>query len=271
MTMRFENPPINELVIATYFNPPLFALRNEHVGLFWSKIREEFPNVEQKHPVGGAAALGFTGNDDALKQVGEDVFPMPRFWFVSDDETHLIQLQKNAFMFNWRSREAEYPRYAGLLKPAFDRHYRVFKNFAQDEAGVPEVKVDHCELTYVNLIKPCQYWAGPRDTPAVLPFVEIPEFGTPSGGEFALNSTYNHVLAPDLHLRITVRTGEATDQPGTPVLVFELSARGRLGQAAKSAVDVWFDRAHDAIVDCFVNITSAEVQQNHWQRTGAAK
>lgn len=30
MNMRFENPPINELIVAAYFDPPLLKLRNEH-------------------------------------------------------------------------------------------------------------------------------------------------------------------------------------------------------------------------------------------------
>ena len=270
MTIRFEKPPINEVVIATFFNPPLFALRNEHVGLFWSKIRQQFPQAKQQQPV-GAAALGFTGSDEAIRQGGNDVFPMPRFWFVAEDDTQLVQLQKNAFMFNWRNREADYPRYAERLKPAFDRYYTMFEDFARNEAGIPELKVGTCELTYVNLIKPCAYWNEPRDTPAILPFIKIPDLGTNSDNQFALNSTYNHVLAPDLHLRISVRSGEATEEPGTHVLMFELSARGPLEQAAKSVADAWFDRAHDAVVECFVNITSKEVQQAHWEPAGAAQ
>ena len=49
--ITFENPPVNEVVISTYFNPPLSDFRNEHIGLFWERIRGEFPIVRQQLPV----------------------------------------------------------------------------------------------------------------------------------------------------------------------------------------------------------------------------
>lgn len=33
MKIRFQNPPINELVLADYLSPPVFTLRSEHIGL----------------------------------------------------------------------------------------------------------------------------------------------------------------------------------------------------------------------------------------------
>ena len=261
MSIRFENPPINELVIATYFNPVQFSVQNEHVGVFWSKIRNEFPKVRQQQPVGSLTALGLTGPNP-------DVFPMPRFWFISEDDTHLIQLQKNAFMFNWRRRETDYPQYAGRLKPDFDRYYNVFEEFVREETGISELKVEESELTYVNLIKPGAYWSGPRDTRAVLPFIQIPEFVAAADKNVAFQNTFNHVLEDDLHLRITVRSGDTAENPGSPVLIFELSARGPAQDPGKAAIDKWFDRAHEAITRCLLEITSDEVRTNHWRHLG---
>jgi hypothetical protein len=57
MTVKFRNPPINELVIGVYFSRELEGLRAEHVGLFWSTIRAEFPTIQQQPvivpPLGG--------------------------------------------------------------------------------------------------------------------------------------------------------------------------------------------------------------------------
>jgi hypothetical protein len=36
-----------------------------------------------------------------------EVFPLPRFWFVAKDEATLLQVQKNAFLFNWRKNDME--------------------------------------------------------------------------------------------------------------------------------------------------------------------
>ncbi|WP_171182279.1 TIGR04255 family protein [Ruegeria sp. HKCCD8929] len=256
MKVRFQNPPINELIIATYFNPPLFTLRNEHIGLFWSKIRDGFPEVEQQTPYGGVASF---------EQVGGEIFPMPRFWFVAEDQINLIQLQKNAFMFNWRRRDAEYPHFAENLKPAFDKYYAAFEDFARENVGVQDIQIDQCELTYINAIEVCEYWQGPEDTAKVIPSFSIPETEIEPTTAPSFNCTYVYLQSNDLQLRVNIRNGEAKAKPGTPVLVFEIKATGRLGQVGKSSADRWFGRAHEAIIASFVNLTSKGIQEEFWK------
>ncbi|NPD21735.1 TIGR04255 family protein [Alterinioella nitratireducens] len=256
MKVRFKNSPINELVIATYFNPPLFSLRSEHIGLFWSRIRNEFPAIEQQAPVGGA---------EAFEQISGEFFPMPRFWFVAEDKVNLIQLQKNAFMLNWRRRDAQYPHFAENLKPAFDKYYRIFEDFACEDVGIDKIEIDLCELTYINTIEACEYWEGPQDTSRVIPSFAMPDAGIEASGQPAFNCTFVYVPSKDLQLRVSIRNGESTARPATPVLVVEIKATGRLGQVGKSAADAWFERAHDAIIACFVGITSKEIQQKYWK------
>lgn len=259
MTVRFHNPPINELVIATYLNPPLFELRSEHVGLFWSRIRDTFPAVEQQAPLGVA---------EAFEQVSGEFFPMPRFWFVAEDSINLIQLQKNAFIFNWRRRDTQYPHFSENLKPTFDKYFQVFEDFAREDAGVQDIKIDLCELTYINTIEACEYWQGPQDTAKVIPSFAVPDTGIKLSVAPAFNCTYFYVPSKDLQLRVSIRNGEVTAKPGTPVLVLEIKANGRLGQVGKSAADEWFDRAHDAIIACFVDMTSKDIQHTYWKPVG---
>ncbi len=259
MKIRFENSPINELVIATYFNPPMFALRSEHIGLFWSRIRDEFPFVEQQAPVGGA---------ESFEQLGDEFFPMPRFWFVAEDKINLIQLQKNAFMLNWRRRDAQYPHFAENLKPAFDKYFTIFEDFARNDVGVDEINIDLCELTYINTIEACEYWQGPHDTAKVIPSFAILDVGSKGVAAPAFNCTYVYAQSDDLQLRVSIRNGEATAKPGTPVLVLEIKATGRLGNAGKSGADAWFAKAHDAIIDCFVTVTSRDIQHTYWKPVG---
>ena len=130
MKVRFKNPPINELVIGAYFDPPLTALRNEHIGLLWSQMREEFPTVEQRPPIGGVAE-----GQEAIITIGGELMVMPRFWFVSEDEINLIQVQKGAFLFNWRKRKTEYPHFSEHLKPYFDRYFTMFDEFIGEEVN----------------------------------------------------------------------------------------------------------------------------------------
>ena len=85
MRIKFQNPPINELVMGTYFNPPLANFRNEHIGLLWSKFRDEFPHVAQQPPIGDA---------EFMMALGGELFPMPRYWFIAEDQVSLLQVQK---------------------------------------------------------------------------------------------------------------------------------------------------------------------------------
>jgi len=262
MKVRFKNSPINELVIATYFNPPLFALRSEHAGLFWSRIRNDFPAVEQQAPVGGA---------ETFENLSGEFFPMPRFWFVAEDKANLLQLQKNAFMFNWRRRDAEYPHFAENLKPAFDKYFTIFEDFAREDVGVDKINIDLCELTYINAIEACEYWKGPQDTARIVPDFTIPNIGIEARPALAFNCTYVYAISSDLQLRVSIRNGEAAERPGTPVLVLEIKAIGRLGQVGKSIADCWFERAHDAIISCFVGMTSEEIQLKYWNMVEVGK
>ena len=259
MTTKFENPPINELVISTYFNPPFLALRNEHIGLLWSKIRQEFPTVQQQAPVGGA---------EAIETIGGDFLPMPRYWFISEDEITLLQVQRNAFMLNWRRRDADYPHYDEHLKTAFDRYYRIFEDFIQSDVGSKEIKIDLCELTYINVIEACEYWSGPIDTAKVIPSFCAPELNIETQAFPAFNCAYAYPLSDDLQIRISIRDAQSAQNPNVPVLVFEIRATGRLGQVGKSNADAWYERAHDAITSCFVGMTNSDVQQTYWKPTG---
>lgn len=255
MKIRFQNPPINELVLATYFSPPVFTLRNEHIGLFWSKIRDQFPTVTQQPTIGGL---------DAFDPVGNEIFPMPRYWFIAEDEINLLQVQKNAFMLNWRRRDADYPHFHEHLKPAFDKYFSIFSDFVTGETETSNLSIDLCELTYINMIRQCDYWSGPDDTPKVLPSFNVPGPGVDAVSSSSFNCTYAFVLEPDLQLRVTIKNAVASDNPEEPVLIIEIRASGRLGEVSKSVTDPWFDRAHDAIISCFVGMTNEEIQHKYW-------
>lgn len=84
MKIDFERPPINEVAIGMQF-APLINLRSEHVGVFWNRLRADFPTAQQVPPLGNIA------------QIPPEIFPMPRFWFVSKDDATLIQIQKGGF------------------------------------------------------------------------------------------------------------------------------------------------------------------------------
>lgn len=255
MSITFENPPINEVVIGTYFNPPLNGLRSEHIGLFWEKIKKDFPVVQQQNPI---------MQPQHSVAVDAEVFPLPRYWFVGSDEVNLIQIQKNAFLYNWRRRNKEYPRFHESIKPAFDKWYGIYTDFIQNEVGEDEPRSDIYELTYINTVEKCDFWAEPRDTVKIIPSFSMPLLDSSAPGAIDIHCSCFPRINQDLQLAVTIRTGSRTQQPDIPVLVFEIKATGRLSQAVKSAIDEWFTRAHDAIEKCFLDLTSPDVRNNFW-------
>ena len=253
-SIEFRYPPVSEVVVSTYFNPPLLDLRSEHIGLFWREIKEEFPVVRQQFPVGGP------------QPTADEPFPLPRYWFIADDEINLVQIQRNAFMFNWRRRDDAYPRFHADIKPNFDKYYGRFSEFIRTETSIEVPTVDRCELTYINVVERCDYWAGLQDAPKIIPSFSIPELAGAVATASEFDCRYAYQMLPDMQLNIGVRSGLRDQQSDSPVLMFEIRARGRLGQVTKSRADEWFERAHDRVVSCFLSLTNQEIQSRYWKR-----
>lgn len=254
--IAFENPPINEVVLSTYFNPPISDFRNEHIGLFWETIKKEFPVARQQIPVGIGPEI-----------TADELFPMPRYWFIAENDINLIQIQRNAFMFNWRRRDEEYPRFHDYIKPTFDKYYGIFSEFIRSEIKTSEeLAVDLCELTYINALEPSEFWKGPYDTTNIIPSFSILVPGINASDSPGFNCNYVYEVANDLQLNIGIRAAAKAEQPDVPALIFEIKVSGRVGKIAKPTTDEWFERAHEAIIRCFAGMTNHDVQINHWRR-----
>jgi uncharacterized protein (TIGR04255 family) len=262
MQVKFKKPPINEVAIGVYFENELQEFRSEHVGLFWSRIRDEFPTCRQQPvispPVFGGLPAGFEIT------VANEVFPMPRYHFEAADGVTLIQVQKNGFLFNWRKRDADYPHF-DAVKAAFDKNYNLFTNFLEEEVpGVQKPAIQIADLTYINLIDAASgYWNEPKDTAAVFPAFSMPLH---MNAPFDFNQTAKFTFAPDLAVTVVIRNGKAPTERVNPVLLFELRALGVLGSVGKGQADEWFGRAHDAIGSCFLEMTSPDIQRRFWER-----
>jgi uncharacterized protein (TIGR04255 family) len=256
--MKFKFPPINELVIGVYFNTPLLGLRAEHIGLFWHSIRDTFPIVSQTGPIVAQGAAV----DAALLPAPEEVYPLPRFWLSSADETMLVQLQRNAFLLNWRKRDQMYPHYE-TVKREFDRVYGIFAEFARETVR-QDFAIEAAELTYINLVQAGEYWSGVNDIARVIPSFCPLESGVDGAKLTGTTQSTAWSVGADVSLTAKVQTVTmAADK--SAALVFELSAKGRLGAATKAQVDAWFDRAHKVTGTAFRGMTSPDIQAHVWQ------
>jgi hypothetical protein len=48
--VKFQSPPINELVIAIYYLP-ITELKAQHIGIYWQRIYDKYPICEQQSPI----------------------------------------------------------------------------------------------------------------------------------------------------------------------------------------------------------------------------
>jgi uncharacterized protein (TIGR04255 family) len=190
---------------------------------------------------------------------------MPRVWFISKDDTCLVQLQPDRLLFNWRegmSKKA-YPRFkkiAAKFRPIFDK----YKKFVRANK-LGELQVVQTELTYINHIR----FGGGFDSFAALGEL-FPDFSWRRGGRtleapdnFQFRST--HPL-PDENKLFLLITSAKVRADQTPMIRFDLTARGR-GIKAVDDVWNWYGRANVWIVDSFVDMTSKAMQRDIWKRT----
>ena len=188
-----------------------------------------------------------------------EIFPMPRYWFIAGDGINLIQVQKDAFMLNWRHRSMDYPGYS-RIKAAFDRYYTVFGDFVAAEFGIG-LGVNFCELTYVNVHEQSELWSDARDTERVINSFWVPDAGFHHPEYPDFNCRFVYQVADDLRIDVAIRSVVVDQPPNLPALVFEIKATGQPEPQTKSRADTWFDRAHDAVASCFLHLTTPKVQE----------
>jgi len=145
---EFENPPINEVVTGVFFEP-LEGFRLPHFGLFWERIKEQYPHCDHAPPL--------------LRTPIDNEFPWPRVWLLDKEKTSLIQIQNDCFLFNWRrvTGDEAYPRYSSVIKEFLTR-LNEYRSFLSDQA-LSEPKIQQCELSYINHIPAGEIWQDPAE------------------------------------------------------------------------------------------------------------
>lgn len=249
---------------------PITGLHAGRLGLLWEHYRDRYPNVEQQPPLTASreqfepkpVRIGFS------LEGSFPMFPMPRLWFLSEDGTRLIQVQRDHFIVNWRKldTQAEYPRYHSIRETLIEEFGRFQDFLKKQRLALPPIV--QTELTYVNHIdarqadgarKPLsqivQIWTG--ETPdAKLPQFEEASFharyiirdGDQPTGRLHIN------LEPQLYVR-----------DNAPVYALTLISRGAPPSPEFEGALSSLDKGHEAIVEGFTAITTEEMQVV-WER-----
>ena len=260
----FEDPPVIETVLGVQF-APLSAFSIPHLGLYWNRIRHDYPKSQVMPPLG--AVFEEFGRHSTGPSIGRELVSEPdvRCWFIDESTTQLIQVQKDRFIRNWRKVQHGdvYPRYEAL-KPRFKADWERFLRFLEEE-GIGSPEVNQCEVTYINHMDMGKGWDsyGEIDKVVRLKLLSTPREFLPEPEKVNLHVRY---LMPDKRGRLHVTFQPAIRrQDAKEIFQLEITARGR--PAASSIDDIldWFDTAHEWIVRGFADLTTPEMHQV-WRR-----
>lgn len=265
---EYRNPPINEAVLGVQTEPIQRPL-TPHLGLFWREIRERYPKAEVQPALD--PAVEFFGLPKPAPLVGFRVLDKPetpRCWFITQDDTELVQLQQDRLIHNWRKRRPEdkYPRFP-RLRETFERELRAWESFVEREQ-LGRLVPNQCELTYINHLacssiedqghmeRFLRGWKAPEEHGFLPPAEDallILRYQMKHGDGEPLGRL--HVTAQPAILRID----------NSPVVSLSLTARGRPeGDGVEGALR-FLDRAHEWIVLAFDELTTPELHAK-WGR-----
>ncbi len=262
---EYDNPPVTEVVCGVLFKT-LKSFRVPYFGVFWEQCKADYPTCQDVAPL--LPLIEEFREEPVEGQFQMQDIPLPRVWFISREETGLIQVQRDRFLHNWkRVRPSDsYPRYRTVIH-LFKQQFQRFETFVQ-ENSVGNIEALQYEMTYVNHIPMGEGWNDLSELGKVFrsyrcegdkrQFLPLAE-GINLRTSFALPDEKGRLHA-------SIRNGKRTED-SKPVLSLELTVRGFPGDGARAAMWEWFDVAHVWIVRGFTDLTTEEIQKTIWRRS----
>ena len=187
-----------------------------------------------------------------------------RYWFVTNDDAEVVQVQPDRFAFNWRREPTpgvtvgEYPRYA-YIRERFVHLLAEFEGVVRQQ-GAP-FRANWCEIVYVNQIPAITSEQGRRPLSSILRVVrDVPLHGLPDPEDTAI--AQRHVLVRDDQPfgRFHINANAAFKLPALePIYVLTLTARGTTSGATEDGVLAFMDYGRDLIVHAFRDVTTEQM------------
>lgn len=252
---KFSNPPLIERVVTIVFEK-LAAFSIGDYGLYWQKIRDEFPTSEAMPLIMPEFEQfgSFKLSQPKLHLLPEDA--LPRAFFRNAEKGELIQLQPDRFSFNWIKTSPEhcYPHSEAVLA----RFFALFDTFAgfAAERQLGDIVPVQCEITNVNVIPVTDVGDSFVDFATV---VKLPELSS-SASFLPLESQVagaKHLILGDSGEAIgrVHSIGQPSLRLATNELAYRLDivARGAPLGPGLNGVECFFDKAISAVNGVFLS------------------
>jgi len=155
--LDFARPPVNEVVLSVLFKP-LNRFLAPHLGEIWQEFKKDgFVRVLERPPVNPTIEI-FPNQDEEAEFEISNVPPFVRIWFIHEDESRILQVQRDRFTFNWRRTDSnqKYPGFSAIFE-SFEGFYTRFGEIINNlEIGL--VTPWQYELSYIDQLMHGDSW-----------------------------------------------------------------------------------------------------------------
>ena len=263
--LKFEHPPIAEIALSVHFEP-LGRLLAPHLGRVWQEFKKDrFVLITEQPPVNPTIENFPHPVEKAKVRVG-NVPDLARIWFIHEDNSRILQVQRDRFTFNWRKIEGgqKYPGFLAIFE-SFEGFYNRFCDTITD-LGIGAVKPLQYELIYINQLMQGDGWRTLDDIGQIYNiFVGSEQSSLFWSGVESMVLRTSFPIA-DLHGRLHLGIGNRVKAPEQKhMLQTDFTARG-FPENMEYSIEAWFKLAHDQIRDKFANVFTEDIQIRIWGR-----
>lgn len=238
------------------------------VAAFANQVKGEFPNRAEQ-PSRPPMEERFDEAD--LSPVRFQLLqgqPTPLFWFLSEDESQLLQVQQDRFAVNWRKvgTRAEYPRY-GRLRERFTHYLGELTDVLSPEKQ-EALKADWCEVTYINQVDPMAAERPPlREVLSVLREPGSDFLPEPEDAQVATRFRIVEEGIPIGRLIVNANAAvRAADR--APIWILTLTARLKVTSDSVEGILSRLDLGREWVVRGFVDLTTERMHTTWGMRKG---
>ena len=254
---EFDAPPVVEVVLGVQFRP-IFGLRPVELGPLREQWRTSYPIVQEQPPLPPTIEAPAVGPPVVQFVVGPAL--QTRIWFLSEDQTSLVQLQHDRLTVNWRQiAGAPYPRYP-TVRAAFEERALDLTNFVGDR-GLGRPSITQAEVTYINAIEAAPEQMG--DLARVLRHWQAPTVGLGQPEQARTVLVFNVPGMGRSPVRMYATVDPARRPDGSPALFLTLTLRGAPAGDDLAVALEFMDQAHAHVVRSFAELTP-ETMHSEW-------
>ena len=262
----FARPPVNEVVLSVLFKP-FNRLLAPHLGEIWQEFkRDGFVHIMEQQPVPPTIEKFSNSIEEPQLRIG-NIPHLARIWFIHEDDSQIIQVQRDRFTFNWRKTESapEYPGFAAIFE-GFKEFYNRFTQVLEKQR-IGEITPLQYELTYIDQLFHGDGWETLDDIGKIynlfVDFQQSDSFWSHAESMILRTSFPIEDLHGRLHLTISTRVKMPEKQQ---TLQTDFTVRGFPEDVKYDSMIIWFKAARDQIRERFSSMFTENIQTQIWGR-----